>query len=216
MNHNGTTHLSILHHWHILLVFFLFKKKKLFDSTVICFCFDYLFLTYFFLLFFDSISVLLVLISHLNFQTEIVTKIREALVLLIFFSHQNRWTTVFFPCFFPSKIFFDSFLFSSSIEFWGFVITMFFFVTVTFCSVQLFLMVFSSEFMFYVVIIITVTFREFYCVLKLYRKVEEHVYDEPSPRPPMIRCIMSKRYLHNFFTKNKANNFSPHIRSQQF
>lgn len=209
MNHNGTTHLSILHYWHILLVFFSLLTK-LFDSTVICFCFEYLLLTYFLLSFFDSISIL---ISYLNFQTKLVNKIREA--LLIFFSLKTDEPLCLSHAFFPSKIFFDSFLVFIVESVLRFCYHNFVFVTVTFCSVQLFLMVFSSEFMFYVVIIITVTFREFYCVLKLYRKVEEHVYDEPSPRPPMIRCIMSKRYLHNFLTK-KANNFSPHIRSQQF
>lgn len=51
-----------------------------------------------------------------------------------------------------------------------------------------------------IIIVIIITFRVFSCVLKLYRKVEEHVCEEPSPRQPMIRCNMSKRYLpeHSF------------------
>lgn len=43
--------------------------------------------------------------------------------------------------------------------------------------------------------IIVILFRVFCCVLKHYRKVEEHVYGGPSPRLPVTQCIMLKRYL---------------------
>lgn len=71
--------------------------------------------------------------------------------------------------------------------------------------------IFSSTKWVYVsvVIIIIVIFREFYCVRKLYRKVEEHVYEEPSPRPPMKRYNMSKRYL-------ILNHFTFFLKQMQF
>lgn len=64
---------------------------------------------------------------------------------------------------------------------------------VLFCIFSLFQSAFIVSVI--MIIIVVIIFREFYCVLKLYRKVEEHVYEEPSPRPPMIRYNMSKRYL---------------------
>lgn len=75
---------------------------------------------------------------------------------------------------------------------------------------------FPTKWVYVSVIIIIVIYREYYCVLKFSRKVEDYVYEEPSPRPHQIRYNMSKRYLflNQFFFFYKCN-FSPHIRSQQ-
>lgn len=210
MNHTGTTHLSILCIIGTYYIFFLNSLISLwFVSVFFSLGFDCFFLD-FFVLWFDFGCLFWSWFSIILVWFFLERKLRQDERALCFGKRMNCYVILgIFYCFH------FGFLFNFML---CFVCLDFFFVfcfVVDWVAVLLFhfwprhsllcafiLDGFQSEFMFFVIIII-VTFREFYCVRKLYRKVEEHVYDEPSPRPPMIRYTMSKRYLHSFFSTQK-------------
>lgn len=161
-------------------------------SALFRFCFfDFsMFEFEFFFIFFFFVSIFFVNFQFLVFSFIVEFALQIAKRFFISFFSLNWEQKTLFPfCFFYSLSLSLSFCFYLYFLFFFSEKNFFFSVKTPFQQKKkLFSVVISLQFVW-------LQFREFYCVHKLYRKVEEHVYEEPSPRQLMIQCNMSKRYL---------------------